>query len=316
MNKLPHFIIGGERRSGSTTLYKILANHPQINMFPIADMDYFIKNNLFSKEWIVDFDNDEEWYKTHSIEEYASKFIGLFEPDKIVGQKDADLLFWKPAHKRLKDFLPDTKFIFVLRDPIKRAESQFWNETAKGRETLDFNEAMKLESLRSNQSDYGKLHLNYIERGKYIDSINHFRKYYNDDQILIVILEKLRNNPEIEYKKISNFLGIDSNRLSTSSTIHSNHQDIFRIKEKYRGTFIEKIINITDRISEAVIVRITKDKDTRDKLRILFKTYCKESIRKSSVLDASTKQMLKDYYRKSIEDLESYIGYKIDEWEF
>ncbi len=63
----PHFIIGGERRSGSTTLYELLKRHSEIDMYHLSDMDYFIKSKLFSsKKWHVDFDTEEEWQKTHS----------------------------------------------------------------------------------------------------------------------------------------------------------------------------------------------------------------------------------------------------------
>lgn len=317
MNRKIDFIIGGERRSGSTTLYRILAAHPQVNMYHESDMDYFIKNALFSsKKWYIDFDRDEDWYATHSKEEYLSLFEGLFEEGKIVGQKDADLLFWKPAHRRLKEFLPDTKFIFVLREPISRAESQYWNEFAKGRETLTFEEALKKEQERSRESHYGKLHLNYMERGKYIESIRHFREYFPDDQVLIVILEKLKSNPDEELRKIADFLNISFEGFEEVKRTHSNHQEVYKIKEKYKNTPVEKFINFYDRVVEALIVRLLPpDKEIRDAYRYKLKKLGKVSARSTSPMKEETKKMLADYYEKSNRELESFLNIRLNEWD-
>lgn len=314
MSNMPHFIIGGERRSGSTTLYKIMLQHPEINMYPQSDMDYFIRDELFGREWMVEKDDDARWYANHTPEAYAAKFDGLFQTDKIVGQKDADLLFWKPAHARLKSFVPNAKFIFVLRDPVKRADSQYWNEVAKGRETLGFEEALAAESGRALESDYGLLHLNYKERGKYIDSINHFRSFFPDEQILIVILEKLKNEPAAELEKIAAFLGVSRDGFRQAGGTHSNHQDVLQIKARYKGTWVEKLIAMTDRIAEALIVRLSKDKDVRDAWRGRLKSFCKESVRTSSKPDEALVKAMRNYYTDSIAELETYLGYEIGEW--
>lgn len=314
MINMPHFIIGGERRSGSTTLYKMMLRHPEINMYPIADMDYFIMDKLFGKQWIIEKDEHFQWYANHTPHEYAERFNGLFQAGKVVGQKDADLLFWKPTHSRLKAFVPNTKFIFVLREPVIRADSQYWNEVAKGREMLSFEEALAMEAKRSKESDYGLLHLNYKQRGKYMDSINHFRSFFPDSQILIVILEKLKNKPEIEFKKIADFLGVSPDGFEQAGGMHSNHQELLKIKTKFKGTWVEKLINATDRIAEALIVRFSKDKDVRDKWRKLLKSYCKESIRNSVKPNDGLIKEMKAYYRESIIQLEAYLGYEIEEW--
>ena len=293
-----------------------MLTHPEIVMYPVADMDYFIKPELFAaREWYIDRDDEETWQKTHSCAEYTKLFDGLFEPGKIVGQKDADLLFWRPAHARLKRCLPETRFIFVLRDPVKRAESQYWNEVAKGRETSEnFEEALEKEEERSRASDYGRLHLNYRERGKYIESIEHFRNHINDERFLIVILEKLKNDPDRELARIAEFLGISSEGFAQARSIHSNRQEVMEIKEKYRGTPVESLIRFYDRFAEAAIVRYTRDKDIRDALRRRFKSFGKESVRQKKTLSPALERELREYYRESIEALEHYLGYSIDEW--
>ena len=45
----PHFIIAGERRSGSSTLYEILKQHPEVEMYHKSDFDFFIE--IYGSLW-------------------------------------------------------------------------------------------------------------------------------------------------------------------------------------------------------------------------------------------------------------------------
>lgn len=310
----PHFIIGGERRSGSTTLYELLKRHSEIDMYRLSDMDYFIKGELFSsKDWYIDFDTEEEWQETHSKEEYTRLFEG-FDFKKKVGQKDADLLFWKKAHPRLKEYLPETKFIFVLRNPVKRAESQYWNEIRKGREEKSFNEAVKLEQSRSQESDYGKLHLNYLERGKYHESLKHFFEYIPKERVLIIILEKLLSQPKKELKRIAEFLEISVEEAENINLIHSNKEDVMVLNPKFNGTFVGQTINLWDKATNGVITRISRNKDTRASLRNVFSRFGKISLRNKNKLDDKTLNDLKEYYKQPNAELEKLLDTELSVW--
>lgn len=310
----PHFIIAGERRSGSTTLYELLKQHPEIDLFPVADMDYFIKSELFrAREWVVDFDGEDEWQASHSKQGYAELFKDL-DFTKKVGQKDADLLFWRKAHPRLAAYLPDTKFIFVLRNPVKRAESQYWNEFGKGREWEVFEMARALEEKRSQESDYGKLHLNYLQRGKYHESLTHFFQHIPKSRVHVVILEKLFKSPKAELKAIAEFLEVSVEEAQSIKLLHSNKEEVLTLNPKIKGTLQEKIINAYDRVANAMIVRATKDKDQKAALRKKFMSFGKVSLREQNKLSHSTIQDLKEYYRVPNARLEQLLQTDLSIW--
>jgi hypothetical protein len=105
-------------------------------------------------------------------------------------------------------YLPETKFIFVLRNPVKRAESQYWNEVRKGREKRTFQEAVQAEEQKT-LTPWEKLHLQYVQRGCYAESLEHFFEYIPKDRVLVVILEHLFSDWENEMTKICSFLNID-----------------------------------------------------------------------------------------------------------
>ena len=50
---LPTFIICGERRCGTTSLYTWMRAHPEVFLYPKADMDYFIEDEIArTREWV------------------------------------------------------------------------------------------------------------------------------------------------------------------------------------------------------------------------------------------------------------------------
>ena len=308
MNK-PNFIIAGERRSGSTTLYEVLKQHTQIDMFYMSDMDFFIEKDLFS---LKPKPNITSWEDYANINDYKSLFND--KSDKITAQKDADLLWWKPAHKRLAKHLPETKFLFVLRNPVRRAESQYWNEVRKGRETRSFEQAIQ-ESSENIKNDWYKLHLEYKTRGCYIESLEHFFKHIPQEKCHVVILEQLFQNWEKEMTKISEFLKIDTNEAILLKPIHSNKEEVLVINPKHRHNLIGKLIKTYDRICNAIIRRLVKDKHLKNQLQAFFLRVGKISARKSNPVKKEVLNELKKYYGPYNKALEKHLNIKIKEWD-
>lgn len=309
MNKKVDFIIGGERRSGSTTLYHVIKQHPGVGMYPYADMDFFIGKPLFSKK-----DNkgahDKDWEHQYNIQDYFNKFLGL---SGVIGQKDADLLWWKNSHERLAKYLPETKFIFVLRNPVKRAESQYWNEVGKGRERRTFQEAIRLEEQGS-LSPWEQLHLQYVKRGCYAESLQHFFNYIPKDRVLVVILENLFSDWENEMKQICSFLNIDFARLPPMQKTHTNKEDVPILNPKIK--FFWPAVRIYDRIVNFIIRRITSDKILKNKLQDRFLRIGKISARTLNPIPNETLQKLKVFYRPYNQQLENLTGLNCSKWDF
>ncbi|WP_299781931.1 sulfotransferase [uncultured Formosa sp.] len=307
----PHFIIVGERRSGTTTLYDLLCKHSEIAMLNISDFDFFIEPELFSKEPPSD-SKLQDWDDYHNILDYWKLF-----PDqaKLLGQKDADLLWWKPSHKRLAKFLPNTKFLIVLRNPVVRAESHYFNELSKGRETLSFRGSIDRED-NTELSNWERLHLQYKARGCYAKSIKEFYKYIPKEKVKVVILEELINDYEVEISSICNFLEIKQEELIKLNPIHSNKEKLLERRAFAKTLILSKIFDLWERIVEGVIVRMTKNKSKREIYRRYFMGFYKYSKRNNNknLDNESVKLFLQDYYKKYNEELETLIGRPLRYW--
>ena len=303
----PDFIIAGERRSGSTTLYDILKLHPEIQMYPVSDFDYFIEPELFSNQPAR---IEQSWEETHSAEEFNQ----IFKDYKgLSGMKDADLLWWNHAHERLARFLPNTKFIFVLRDPAKRAESQYFNEYSKGRETRTFEEAIASEEM-GGLDHWHRLHLQYRERGCYVKSLNHFFKHIDRQRVKVVILEELFASFQEQIKEICDFLGLESGSGVDLPQKHSNREKTMVRRPYAQKGVAEKLFSAWERGTEAIITRWTSDKSKRQTLRNRWQNFYKESLRDKDHGHSELLQELRTFYKPFNKELEDLLKRKINTW--
>lgn len=207
---LPDCIISGGRRCGTTSLYYWMKDHPDVFLPQERDYPFFIDKAVLGKTWSEVTIDPQTWEREHSLEDYARRFAAA-GPNQRVGDKNADLLFWEPAHPRLARILPRARCILLLRDPVKRAWSHYWHEVGKGRETLSFPQALEAEEDRL-ASDYGRFQLSYRTRGQYDRSLESFFRHMPEDNTLLLILEEVIQDPARHLAKIYSFLGLDPNK--------------------------------------------------------------------------------------------------------
>ena len=143
MSRMPDFLIIGAPKSGTTSLYFYLQQHPQIFLpekkkpfffaFENQDMNhYHIYGNMkVINNTIVD------------LNEYQMLFENI--PTNIkVGEASTEYLHIPEAVKNIYSHIPDVKMIAVLRNPVDRAYSHFSHFRRDGYEPCtDFMEAIK-----------------------------------------------------------------------------------------------------------------------------------------------------------------------------
>lgn len=307
---LPTFIIAGERRCGTTSLYNWMRGHPDVYLYPRADMDYFIEHEIKSTRRWRDGEGDAElWERTHSPEAYAEMFREG-SGAAAVGQKDADLLFWRPAHPRLARYLPDCRFVITLRDPAGRAWSHYWNEVGKGRETLGFEAALAAEDERSRRSAYARDHLSYRERGYYDRSLESFFSHVDPRRVLVLTLEESHRSPTETLRKVFDFVGVDPSRgLEAAGTRHN--EEVTMVPRAWaQARLVAPLERSYTRITEGLILRLTADRARRARAR----KYARSVFREKAVMPGRLRAELAELYAPHVRRLEGMLGRAFTEW--
>ena len=191
-----HFFIVGAQRSGTTYLYHILDEHPEIEMAkPVRpEPKFFYLDALFER--------GPEFYQNNFFE----KKTGI----RLRGEKSTTYIESEKAARRIAHYFPKAKILFILRDPIERAISNYWFSVNSGLETLPMEEAFLHEVER--QLDYDRVKLSvspytYLKRGRYIDYVSLYDRYFPPESIKVMLYEQLIGS-EAHIKNLYTFLGV------------------------------------------------------------------------------------------------------------
>lgn len=196
-NRIPDFIIAGAPRSGTTWLYKMLDSHSEVYMAsPVSpEPKFFLVDYLFNK----------------GIDYYSSTWFSNIDDSIICGEKSTNYMENEYVALRIFKSLPDVKLIFILREPVARAFSNYKWSCMHGLETEPFEKAIQIETCR--EQEYKMSHrfsrpFSYFSRGLYYQHLLPYFNLFKRNQILVTRFEDIIEQPKELTKKICNFLQI------------------------------------------------------------------------------------------------------------
>ncbi|UCC53450.1 MAG: sulfotransferase [Anaerolineaceae bacterium] len=221
---MPTFLIIGAMKSGTTTLYRLLEQHPEIYMSSVKEPNFFAyiggrpkrayPSGLRYPEWIID--SSDAASRAMEMRVNAASFTTLTAykrlwQDVSKAQKgEASVLYLYLPHvaKSIARIKPDMKLIVILRNPVDRAFSHFQMARRIGREPIDsFAEAMEAEQARLEQNYDPFWH--YRNFGYYYQQLERYFKFFDRSQIMIILNEDLRRQSDSVYARLLHFLTVD-----------------------------------------------------------------------------------------------------------
>ena len=303
------FVIVGERRCGTTTLYHLLKAHPDIVMPEKSDINYFLESEIAnSRTPVLDVFTEDEYWKNHSIDELQE--ILPADEGKCVGFKAPDTFYYAKAHDRLKKLAPAaTKYIIILREPTERALSHYWLDRSKGRETLKPDEAFAKEETRMSESDYAKAHFSYRDRGFYAKSLRKWYETFSPESTLVVILDELKRNPHHEWECIQRFLCVNS--VPYAAVPKSNQNVAMIVKSQFRK--LESIL----KHYESWVFRLTAKIELSNEQKAVWRTKLRAPFFKKATNyteNPELRERLKNEYESCVEELESFLDKDLSSW--
>ena len=198
---LPNFFLIGAAKAGTTTLHDVLRQHPQIFCSQVKETGFFITEDRWSKGL--------EWYQqTHFSR--AAGFPARGESTAVY------LLFSEVVAQRLQDIYEKhpLKFLAILRDPVKRAYSHYWQRIHTGVENLPFEEALEREEqrLRENREwllRTGRAHYGYYRGGCYATLLEPYLALYPRECFHFILLEDMQERFQPTMAEIARFLSVE-----------------------------------------------------------------------------------------------------------
>jgi len=172
-----NFVAVGPQRTGTTWLYKTLANHPQL-CFPKG-----VKETMFFDQR---YNKGLNWYGAH--------FRHCQEQQKC-GEIAPTYFHIEAIPERIYELNPQCKIIINLRHPLERILSVYRHYVSLGVVQSNFDEAVKTYP-----------HL--INAGHYSTYIPHWLNQFGSQQIYFILLEDIQSRPAHVLEYLEKFLGI------------------------------------------------------------------------------------------------------------
>jgi Sulfotransferase domain len=183
--RLPNLFLVGSMKSATTSLHNYLDMHPDIFMSksPWKEPHFFVEENNWQKGW--------DWY------------YGLFKDavnEKYLGESSTDytkLPNYSGVPERIHTYCPDAKILYIMRDPIERAISQYWWEVEFSAEGRKMQQAIVNNDWILNASNYSLQIKPYI-------------KLFGAENVFTLTTEELNTAPDETMKKIFAWLKVDT----------------------------------------------------------------------------------------------------------
>jgi len=214
---LPDFLIIGAARSGTTSLYQYLSQHPSV--IPGVGKEVY----FFDKK----FDRGINWYKSFFPTKLSkSRLENKQKRNCLTGEATPRYIHYPHTPKRVFDLIPNVKLIVLLRNPIDRAYSHYQMEVDHGNEELPFEEAIEQEEKRitddmkkmEKNENFYSVHFyrkSYLTRGIYVNQLKRWFEYFPREQFLILKSEDFYSKTSEVYQQVLDFLSLSKFELNS-----------------------------------------------------------------------------------------------------
>ncbi|MHA2066609.1 MAG: sulfotransferase family protein [Candidatus Thorarchaeota archaeon] len=191
----PNFIIVGAQKCATTSVWAYLREHPGIHVANEKELRFFD-----GYMWDYGFD----WYENNFLPEKDAMFEGPFMEGKTpVGEASPIYIHTPEAIPRIATYNPAMKIIIMLRDPVRRAISNYWWSKRMTNETLPLMEALHAEDGRNGISNP---FYHYKAWGKYVEYLEQIYAWFPAEQVLIGRQEDLHQRPADFMHRVTAFL--------------------------------------------------------------------------------------------------------------
>jgi len=217
----PSFLIIGAMKAGTTSLFRYLCDHPMIFSPVVKEIHYFNFN----------WSRPPGWYGAHFP-------AARGRPEgALTGEASPGYLVHPRAPRRARERLPDARIIVLLRDPVRRALSQYFHGRRLGLESRPVDEALFAPESHTSfnltpeqEGDWFAalnggprrrakaatliarcpMHQAYITQSRYAEHLPAWLEAFDRDRILTLRAEDLFDDPGGELDKTLQFLGLDA----------------------------------------------------------------------------------------------------------
>jgi hypothetical protein len=286
------FVCIGAQKCGTTFVDSALRAHPEIQIPASKELHFFSAKGEYKTEGgyaQCNADRDVEWYKQQFIAD-----------DRKKGEISTHYIFDPESAARIRTAFPDMRVFAVLRNPVKRAFSQYNMERYK---TCKESRSLKTIIVEEPGNEI-------LARGLYAKQVTAFLDQFPDDQLRIYLFEDMTSDPASFFKDLFEFIGVNPSVVPPAMHKRMN------TSRKVRFAFIPRTVRFVreslERIGLRGFVRAMNKAGAAKQLRIFNNRY--NQVPMKFEMSPDDQAALQRYYADDIAQLEQLLNRDLSAW--
>jgi hypothetical protein len=273
----PTFFVIGAPKCGTTSLHFYLGQHPEIDMTLVKEPQIFAGDDYRAR-----------------LEEYGA----LFEQADAPARGESSAVYsqhprWGGVPERIRSTVPDARFVYLVRDPVERAEAHYHEHLLAGKERRSIEEAL---------ADWRQPDSLFLCPSRYATQVRRYLGLFAPARMLIVDRGDLLAHRDSTLARIFEFLGVDP------SFVSPRFEERLNVGEERRSpTSLGRWLRPT-RAYEAA-KRVPLPGAVRDRLERLVKRPLTRP-----QLDGALRERIADSLREEVEWLRAFSGQEFAGW--
>ena len=204
---LPTLVVIGAMKCGTTSLHSYLDAHPDVGMSQPKELNFFFGPD------VVDADDEATW-TLGNWHRGTGWYAAHFDPARAV-RGESSPGYTSPSHPesaaRMAAVVPTARLVYAVRDPVRRALSQYGHHRRQGTETRPPAEALLDPASQ------------YVARGRYLERLAPFLATGAfDGRITVVAQEELEADLGTPMRRLFADLDVDPDHWSPAVAARRN----------------------------------------------------------------------------------------------
>ena len=188
-------MIVGSQKSGTSSLLRYLAQHPEIYTHPQPEMTFFLQDHEY----------------TRGYESAFAKYFSKCPQEKLLIAKNVMVMCSQEIMQRIYEHNPEIHLVVLLREPVARAYSAYWWARRRGWENIKtFEKALVAEETRLNEDWFKWRQCAYRFNSTYYPHVKNLITQFGEDQVHCILTDKLKIDAEKICQRLFNLIGVNS----------------------------------------------------------------------------------------------------------
>lgn len=191
---LPDLVVIGAMKCATSALHDYLDAHPEVSMSAQKEL------NFFNGPAEPPHGDPDTWWRSGQWHRGLDWYAAQLDGDAPV-RGESSPAYTSPSFPevagRMASVVPDVRLLYLVRDPVDRALSQWAHHRRDGTE-----QRPAAEALLDADSQY-------LARSRYVERLEPFLERFDRGQIRVVVQERLLRHRETEMAKVYAHVGVD-----------------------------------------------------------------------------------------------------------